>query len=294
MTNMKTLSHWIFITLILLVGTRSLIGASVSPVIRQMCAEKRFEEAVQKLGTMADGAKTDAEQSTYLQEAIDIVLNQLKDVHRAEALIGEIRDPAWRDFVRLKFLYQLKRYDEVLALVQGKQIDDWPLTCRGAAYKLLGDICEARTNNVAALDYYTKAIEAPRTSLVDQGWSAYAAGLIHLKEGNRTEAEAFFRRGLTISPAYYAWRNTTMITLARMLTEDQKTAEAVQLFETVDFSVPSSYWKATLLDAYAAALLADGRKIKAAETLDMILQLDVSKDWKARIEKRLDEIADAM
>lgn len=291
---MKLRLRWIFITLFLLAGTISTPGASALAVVRQMCSEKRFEEAVRKLETEAEVAKTDAEQAAWLQDAVDIVLSQLKDAHRAEALVGQIRDPAWRDFVHLKLLYQLKRHDDALALVQGRQIDDWPLPCRGAAYKVLGDISQARTNNVAALDYYAKAVESPRTSAVDRGWAAYAAGSIHLKEGNRTEAEAFFRKGLTLSPAYYAWRNTTMITLARMLCEDQRTAEAVQLFETVDFDSLGGYWKATLLDAYAVALLADGRKIKAAQTLDMILRMDVSKAWKAGIEKRLDELADAM
>ncbi len=93
MTKMKTLSRWFFFTLILLTRAMPSPGASVSPVVQQMCAEKRFEEAVQKLETLADDAKTDAEQSTYLQEAIDIVINHLKDVHRAETLIGKIRDP---------------------------------------------------------------------------------------------------------------------------------------------------------------------------------------------------------
>ena len=53
---------------------------------------------------------------------------------------------------------------------------------------------------------------------------------------------------------------------------------------------PSS--RGQLLEAYARALLAAGKKIKSVETFDALLQSNISETWKERINKELDKMAE--
>ena len=64
--------------------------------------------------------------------------------------------------------------------------------------------------------------------------------------------------------------------------------------EDTDFSkIDHITSKGTLLEAYARALLAAGKKIKAIETFDQLLQLNLPATWKDRINQELDQMAEA-
>jgi hypothetical protein len=53
------------------------------------------------------------------------------------------------------------------------------------------------------------------------------------------------------------------------------------------------YWRDfDALEAYARALLAAGKKIKAIETFDQLLQLNLPTTWKDRINQELDQMAE--
>ena len=261
---------------------------------KQMLADAEklaAEESVRKLEASADSITNDSEQFRQLRKAV----GSLKDADRAKALVGKIRNPGYRDFTMLETLARFKQYDDAITLMKGKDIEAWPTECRGAAYKVLGDIHQAQKNDAAALDNYILAIAAPATEVIVRGWAAHAAGGIYLKQRDRVKAEAMFRQALGISPAGWAWRNECMTILSGMLIEDKRAPEAVKLFESLDFEkMDIPYWKAVLLEAYAHALLADGKKIKAAEMFDALLKTDISKEQKAKIEKELDKLAEGM
>lgn len=262
-------------------------------VAKRLRTEKRYEESIQKLEAMA--AKTDeaGENFTYLDYAIDMAVDSLKDAGRSLALAAAVKDPAHRDFARLRVLADFQRYDEALALVKGKDIDAWPVRCRSQAHGILAGIHHARKDAAAELQEWKLTAESPGAEPGVRGRALREVGVLYLKQGKTKEAEEQFRQAIQVTPANYAWRVESLAALSRLLVEDHRAKEAVKAFEGTDFTKISSFTaKASLLEAYARALLAAGRKIKAIETFDALLQLDISADWKARINRALDEMAE--
>jgi hypothetical protein len=102
-----------------------------------------------------------------------------------------------------------------------------------------------------------------------------------------------FRKALSISPALYAWRNASLTALSRLLAQNQRAKEAVALFEGLDFSkVENAHSRGQLIEAHARALLAAGKKIRAVEAFDSLLQSGIPADWKDRINRELDQMAE--
>jgi len=263
--------------------------------VSRFCEEKRFDEAIRRLEEMAARADNDAEQFHYLQKAVEISGNSMKDYDRARALADKIRDPACRDVAILQLYWNFKRYDEALAHAQGKAVETWPIGSRAAAYNILGEINRMRKNNAAALENYARAAGLPAAAGNVRGSAARAAGALYLENDDRARAEEMFRKALAISPAAFAWRCESLMALSGMLIQDKRTAEAVALFESGKVaSDAGEHWKPRLLEAYARALLADGKRIKSIETYDELLKSGISAEWKARIDKDLDKIADSM
>jgi tetratricopeptide (TPR) repeat protein len=262
---------------------------------RRLQEEKRYDEAIRRLEEMAGRTTNDAEQFQYLQTAMEIAGSSLKNYDRARALADKIRDPASRDFAVLQLYWNFKRYDEALAHAQGKPIETWPVASRASAYNILGEINRMRKNNAAALENYARAAGLPAVAGTVRGSAAKAAGALYLEGGDRAKAEEMFRKALAISPAAFAWRCESLIALSDMLVRDNRAAEAVKLFESGRAANDANeHWKPRLLEAHARALLADGKKIKAIETYDALLKSGISAEWKARIDKELDKIAETM
>jgi len=108
-----------------------------------------------------------------------------------------------------------------------------------------------------------------------------------------TPDEEMFRQALAISPANYSWRNTNVIALSRLLIQDQRAKEAVKLFDGMDFSkLENTNARGQLLKASARVFLAAGKKIKAVETFDTLLQSGIPGAWKDRINKELERMAE--
>src|SRR3954447_19468632 len=81
-------------------------------VAKRLAADKRYDEAIQKLEAMAAKTEEPGENFGYLDLAIDIAAKSLKDADRALALAAEMKDAAYRDFARLSVLTAFRRYDE--------------------------------------------------------------------------------------------------------------------------------------------------------------------------------------
>lgn len=263
-------------------------------VVKQMFREERFDEAVQFLEKLADGAKSDAGQYQWLKMAIDHVVGR-KEYDRGMVLAKKIRDPNYRDFATLTILSRSRKHDEVIQLVKTENIEAWPTRCQAEAYTALGDAFRAKADDANALTCYAKAIDSPGGDVLSRGWAAHHSAYIYLGQKNRAKAKEMFRKGLAISPAGYAWRNRCLIALSKLLIENGEPKEAIALFNR-DFDKTSiPYWKGLLLNAYAEALAADNQKIKAAETWDAAMRVEgVSSHWKKTIEKKLDKLADSM
>lgn len=286
--------------ILLILTALSLLGVSAQAVdyaqfsvAKRLHKEKRYDEAIAKLEAMA--AKTDeaGENFTYLDYAIDIAVNPLKNAQRALALAAAVKDPAHRDFAKLRVLADLERYDEALASVQGKDIDAWPVRCRGQAHSILAGIYHAKKDAAGELRQWQMTADAPGAEIGVRGRALREVGVLYLKQGKAKEAEEQFRRAIQVTPANYAWRVESLVALSRLLIESQRGREAVRAFDGTDLTkVTSVTSKAHLVEAYARALLAAGRKIKAIETFDQLLQLDIPAEWKDRINKELDQMAE--
>src|SRR3954467_11966505 len=92
-------------------------------VAKRLAAEKRYDEAIQKLEALAASTDEAGENFHYLDLAVDLALKSLKAAERALALAAEIKDAGYRDFARLSVLADLRRFDEALASLQGKNVD---------------------------------------------------------------------------------------------------------------------------------------------------------------------------
>jgi tetratricopeptide (TPR) repeat protein len=120
------------------------------------------------------------------------------------------------------------------------------------------------------------------------------AAVLHLKHGDTSKAEEHFHKALAVTPANYAWRIDSLAGLSRLLIDNKRPKEAVKAFEGTDFSqIDHITSKGSLLEAYARALLAAGKKIKAIETFDQLLQLNLPATWKDRINQELDQMAES-
>ncbi|WP_395751763.1 tetratricopeptide repeat protein [Prosthecobacter sp.] len=261
---------------------------------KRLRADKRYDEAIQKLEGMAAKTEDAGENFTYLDLAIDMAVESLKNAEKALALVGEVKDPAHRDFARLRVLADFERYDEALASVKGKDVDAWPVRCRSQAHGILAGIHHAKKDVAAELQEWKKTAESPGAEPGVRGRALRELGVLYLKEGKSKEAEEQFRQAIQVTPANYAWRVESLVALSRLLIEEQRGKEAVKVFEGTDFTKVSSMTsKGNLLEAYARALLAAGRRIKAIETFDELLKLDISAEWKGRINRELDEMAES-
>ncbi len=290
---MKRITSITIIVFLVQLGAASALDFTQLKVVKQLRGEKRFDEAIQKLETMAARTTDDDENFHYLDIAIEIASGSLKDTDRALALADKVKEPARRDYANLRALSDFKRYDEALARVRDKKIDEWPVSCRGKAHVILATIYQLRGDDASAQEHRLKAIAAPGTETVVRGNAATDAAQHYLKQGDTRKAEEMFRQALEISPASYAWRNTSLVALSRLLIQDHRAMEAAKLFEGIAFDkIENTHSRCLLLEAYARALLAAGKKIKAIETFDTLLQSGISDIGKDRINKELDQMAE--
>lgn len=261
--------------------------------VKRLRAEKRYDEALQKLEAIA--AKTDepSENFSYLSQAIDIAVDSLKNADRALALAASLKDSALRDFAKLRVLADFQRYDVALAFMRGKEVAAWPVRVQGQAHGILATIYHEKKDAAAELAQWQLAADAPGAEISVRGRAHREAGVLFQKQGDTTKAEEQFRKALDVSPANFAWRVDCLIGLSRLLIEQQRAKEAVRAFDGTDFTkVTSVTARGNLVEAYARALLAAGKKIRAIETFDQLLSLDLPAAWKDRINKELDQMAE--
>jgi tetratricopeptide (TPR) repeat protein len=261
--------------------------------VKRLTADKRYDEAIQKLEALAAKTEEVGENFHYLDLAMDITVKSLKNADRSLALAAQVKDAAHRDFAKLRVLTDFQRYDEALASVCEEAIETWPVRCRGQAHGFLAEIYHKKKDDAAELRQWQKAAEAPGAEVSVRGRAHREAAVLHLKQSDAAKAEEHFRKALAVNPANYAWRIDSLAGLSRLLIDSNRPKEAVKAFEGTDFSqIGHITSKGTLLEAYARALLAAGKKIKAIETFDQLLQLNLPTAWKDRINQELDQMAE--
>ena len=262
--------------------------------VKRLRAEKRYDEALQKLEALATKTDEPGENYTYVSQAIDIAVDSLKNADRALALAASLKDPSLRDFAKLRVLADFERYDEALAFMRDKDVTAWPVRVRGQAHGILATIYHEKKDVTAELAQWQLAAAAPGTEVGVRGLAHREAGVLFQKEGNAAKAEEQFRKALDVTPANYAWRVESLIALSRLLIENQRAKDAVKAFDGTDLTkVTSLTLRGNLIEAHARALLAAGKKIRAIETFDQLLALDLPAAWKDRINNELDEMAES-
>jgi len=282
------------ITLTLLTTSSHAVDFQSLSAVKRLTADKRYDEAIQKLEALAAKTEEIGENFHYLDLAMDITVKSLKNADRSLALAAQVKDAAHRDFAKLRVLTDFQRYDEALASVREETIETWPVRCRGQAHAFLAEIYHKKKDEAAELRQWQKAAEALGAEISVRGRAHREAAVLHLKQGDATKAEEHFRKALAVTPANYAWRIDSLAGLSRLLIDNKRPKEAVKAFEGTDFSkIDHITSKGTLLEAYARALLAAGKKIKAIETFDQLLQLNLPTTWKDRINQELDQMAEA-
>ena len=290
---MKTITRVALIASLVQISSAAALDYQELSAVKLLRSEKRFEDAIAKLERLAAKTSDPDENFHYLNIAIEVAATSLKSFDRAMALSEKVADPGRRDYACLRVFSDFKRYDDALARVRGKNIDEWHARCRGSAHLILADIYQSKHDDNSAQEHRLKAIASQGAETVVRGNAANDAGQFCLKKGDLQGAEKLFQEALEISPAYYAWRNASQIALSRLLIQDRRAKEAVSLFESMDFlKVESPSSRGQLLEAYARALLAAGKKIKSVETFDALLQSNISETWKERINKELDKMAE--
>lgn len=283
----------IAITLALLSGTTYALDFQELGAVKRLTTDHRYDEAIQKLEALA--AKTDeaGENFHYLDLAMDIAVKSLKNADRSLALAAQVKDAAHRDFAKLRVLTDFHRYDEALASVREESIDSWPVRCRGRAHGFLAEIYHKKKDEAAELQQWEKAATSPGAEVGVLGRAYREAAVLHVKRGETAKAEEYFRKAIALTPSNYAWRTESLIALSRLLTDSQRAKEAVKAFDGTDFSkIENTNARGQLLEAYGRALLAAGKKIKAVEAFDTLLQSGIPDTWKDRINKELDQMAE--
>jgi tetratricopeptide (TPR) repeat protein len=261
--------------------------------VKRLRAENRPDEALQKLEALAAATDDPAENFTYVSQAVDIAVDTLKNADRALALAATIKDRQLQDFAHLRVLADFQRYDEALTFTSDKSIDQWPVRVRGQAHGILAGIYHAKKDDAAELAEWQRAAASPGAEVAVRGRALCESGMLLLKQGDAVSAEVQFRQALAVTPANYAWRVDGLIALSQILVKQQRAKEAVQAFDGVDYAkVTSVVARGNLLEAYARALLAAGKKIRAIETFDRLLTLDLPAAWKTRINNELDRMAE--
>lgn len=283
----------LWLILVLLATAAQAIDYTALSAVKRLRTEKRYDEALQKLESLAAKTNEPGENYSYLSQAIDIAVDSLKNADRALALAASLKDAALRDFAKLRVLADFQRHDEALAFMHDKEIASWPVRVRGQAYGILAAIYHEKKDAKAELAQWQLAAAEPGAEVVVRGRALRESGVLFQKQGNTAKAEEQFRKALQVTSSNYAWRVECLISLSRLLIDQQRPKEAVHAFDGTDFTkVTSVTSRGNLIEAYARALLAAGKKIKAIETFDQLLTLDLPATWKDRINQELDQMAE--
>lgn len=262
--------------------------------VKRLRAEKRYDEALQKLEALATKTDEPGENYTYVSQAIDIAVDSLKNADRALALAASLKDPSLRDFAKLRVLTDFERYDDALTFMRDKDVTAWPVRVQGQAHGILAAIYHEKKDAVAELAQWQLVAAAPGTEVGVRGRAHREAGVLLQKQGNAAKAEEQFRKALDVTPANYAWRVESLIALSRLLIDQQRAKDAVAAFDGTDFTeVTTVTNRGNLIEAHARALLAAGKRIKAIETFDQLLTLDLPAAWKDRINRELDQMSES-
>lgn len=283
----------IFIILALLGCSSPAVNFQELGAVKRLTADKRYLEAIQKLEALAAKADEPVENFRYLDLGMDVAVKSLKDQERSLRLAEAVKGAGYRDFARLRVLTDFGRHDEALALVSEGSIDDWPVQCRGKAHGMLAEIYHKKKDDASELQQWLKAAASEGTEVGVQGRAWREAAVLYLRRGDAVKAEEYFRKAIGLTPANYAWRIESLTGLSRLLIQNQRAKDAVEAFKGTDFGkIESLTSKGSLLEAYARALLASGKKIKAIEAFDQLLQLNLPPEWKDRINRELDQMAE--
>ena len=263
---------------------------------RPLIQQKRFDEAIEHYVKAAEKTPDVDNNFAFLKVASELALWKLKDVVKAMALAQKMRDPNYAKSQRLVLLGLCKKYQKIIDEYKDVDINTWPLKCRlesfyyrADAYLKLKDIKSAEPDLRAALNTHGK--------IVIRGNACKLLGEMYQnKYKNDEQALEFYRKGLTLTKAPFAWRSGCLFHMVDILLKQNKSSEAIALFKPISYEkLPGDYWRVLFHLKQAEALRAGNYNGQAATHLMTILRMGAATDGqKARAQKQLDALITEM
>ena len=263
---------------------------------RPLIKQKRYDEAIEHYVKAAEKTPDVDNNFAFLKVASELALWKLKDVVKAMTIAKKMRDPNYAKSQRLVLLGMCKKYQKIIDDYKDVDINTWPLKCRlesfyyrADAYLKLKDIKSAEPDLRAALNTHGK--------IVIRGNACKLLGEIYQNQyKNDEKALEFYRKGLTLTKAPFAWRSGCLFHMVDILLKQNKSAEAIALFKPISYEkLPSDYWRVLFHLKQAEALRAGNYNGQAATHLMTILRMGAATDGqKARAQKQLDALITEM
>jgi len=264
-TRKRQMLKRIMATAILLSGSVSLCADYVAErkAALELVRAGKHEEAMAALLRMAEGEFTDFQKSDALEQAA-LCAKTLKRWDQAMELAKRIPlEPASKT-CRMHIMASNRQWQEVVEQFRDEDIDKWPDSVKGVAFKARGGSAYRVKDGELAVADLTKAV-AYTVNRNDKGSALNALGDAYqhlLKDDDR--AIDTYRKVCTESHAYK--QGHAAIAIANILQRRGKTDEALQELSRIDLGKVQGYWRAALLCARARILAAAGRKAEAVSS----------------------------
>lgn len=297
---MKLLIRNTLVLLLLSVLTGTEVFGDEALDVRQkakpLVTQKRFAEAIAYYEEMAKKTADKDNNATFLKAASKIASEKLKDFDQAMSLAKQIQDPGYSKSRQLILLEENKQPQLAIEQFGKADIKSWPFTCRldsflsrGRAYIELGNFSSAEQDLIQASEGFG--------TVMNKGQSCKLLGDLYkeqLKDDDK--ALAAYRKALVVTTANYSWRNDAFLNTITILLKQDKGAEAMLAFESVDFEKLSNFHaKGLFYLAHADVLIEQNYNGQAATQLIKVLQMgEVTESLKKRADEKLQVLIEDM
>ncbi len=257
---------------------------------RELEKEKRYDEAIAIYEKMSDAFIDEKDDQRCMELAI-AAARAKKDPAAMQRLAARIKSPIRRAYV----LMGMMKPAEIIEKFKNTDLESWPedirkvaLFRRGMAYRELKNYDKALTDLLAA-DHTPGGQQAQQIAI-----PAYIAAIYRTQLKNTAKAEEYYRKALAAGKADFAIRCGAVIEFSNMLIGQKRAAEAVELFAPVERLEKTSFHAFERMNrAYAAALIAAGKKVEAMKVLERLLNAAPEKQ-KAVYQKQIDQLTEEL
>lgn len=263
---------------------------------RELVSQERYDEAVKLYTEAATKATEDDEMQAHcLGEAAELTLGRLKDADKALELASQIRDEQRKAALRLQLLEDSNQYAKVVEEFADADVSAWPMEVQMQSYasRARAFMETGKADKGAAdLEKGVKIVGHTATRM----WMCYELGSYYEKAGEKDKAMETYAYAISVTPAYYSYRNRCFLSYSQMLIDKGELQKAMELFKDIDYDKFSNdYWRGSFYLLEADVQAKQGNQGQAAMILTKVLRLpDVNTHHKAEAEKQLAAISSQM